>query len=290
MSAAYRSDDETLREKIRELRRQYLQELFDLSPIFFNIYKHRMGRIWAGLAGVLGAAWLVLNVLHSCLWLNTGPSDWSFSFMLFGAVLFPLVAYFLSQLFVGRILLRKLLLPYRYEGDAHLIIEQLKNFSVQQKAENATKALERLSIAMPLVALSLLAPLTIHMIVSLLFVSAPGWSSGFSVWILGSFIMVGHCHLLLAWLSWRYCSRVSSATVEEFTLLSGCGWRAFGYVVASSFLSGIFLGFFFPVLMLVVGVTGILFIPAMFGWARNALAFERTELELVLDLKQVIKR
>ena len=289
MSSAYRDDDDILRGRIRELRKQRLQELFELPPVFFQVYQRRVGRIWAGLAGILGFLGLVLGMLYVSLWLHASPTKWNFSALLLAAALFPVVAYFISQLFVGRLLLRKLLAPYQDEGEPHFLLESLRRLSVQQAAKESISTLERRSVGLLLVALSFLAPLTIHLVVSFLFTMGINWMENFGLWIAISLIIVGHCHLLLAWLSWGYSKRISGASVEEFALMQGAGWRALGLVTLSSFIPAIFAGPLFFILMIMVGVTGLLFIPAMFGWARNVLAYERAELELALDVKSILK-
>ena len=193
----------------------------------------------------------MLAVAYSALWLRADPSEWNFPSLLLGAVLFPAVAYLISQLFVGRLLLARLLSPYRPQGEPHQQLERLKDLSVQRVAEEAAHRLERLSIGLLLIAISLLAPLTIHMFVSFLFVRGFAWTDSFSVWIVASLVIVGHCHLLLAWLSWGYSKRVSGASIEEFALMQGAGWRALGVTTLSSFIPAIFAGPLFFVLMIV---------------------------------------
>jgi hypothetical protein len=290
MESAYRSDEEILQEKAQKLRRLRLQELVQLPPILHRLYVRRVGRVVAGAAALLGAILFLGAALFSMLrsWKFLGTSAHGYlTVWLFAVVTGAFVLYLCAQLLAGRSLLWRLLASLRTSSDLRATIERLSAQSPQTEVKQLTTRLEQLSIGLPLVALSLLAPLTIHFLVGLLISGGRIDARDFDSWIMTSAVLVGHCHLLLAYLSWRYSRHLIKSNIDGFLTLKSDGWTTFGLVVASSLVPGAFL---IGLPVVIVAITGILFIPYMFGWARETLARERTEIELAIDLAGVIKR
>ena len=132
-------------------------------------------------------------------------------------------------------------------------------------------------MAWPLAALALLAPLTLHYLYYLA-TEAPVARGSFDGWIGLSIAVVGHCHLLLAVLCWRFARRVRRRSAAELGHAPARdGWVALGLVTLASLVPGVAL---LGIPVLLVAVTGLLFIPAMFHWASLRVRRERHALAL----------
>src|SRR5262249_26382614 len=103
----------------------------------------------------------------------------------------------------------------------------------------------------------------------------------------------GHCHVVLAVLSWRFAHRLSRTPLGEVRHVHG--WGAFGWTTLSSFLpmfvalaaasmkshfyeGGVVVGAGLLVVIL-VGATVLGLIPATFAWMRRIIERERQALE-----------
>lgn len=129
--------------------------------------------------------------------------------------------------------------------------------------------LEAWGLALPLVGLSFAAPLSLHFVVgALLGVGA----RDFNQWVALSSILVGHAHLLLAALAGAYALSLCRRDGAGPALTSA---SVLGFTTAAAAIPGIFLLGLPPVLTL---LTGLLFVPAMFGWARRTVCAERAVL------------
>jgi len=146
----------------------------------------------------------------------------------------------------------------------------------------AARPLERAATAVPMMALALLLPLTIHFIVYAGIAGASGRvdTYAFDKWIAISLVIVGHCHLILAYLCWRFArAGVGRGGVG----VDDQGWLAWWIVIVASVFSGLVLVFFLPYAALalvfvvpgLVTTTGLLFIPALFGRAARRIRHER---------------
>lgn len=130
-----------------------------------------------------------------------------------------------------------------------------------------------LSLVLPMVAVSLLAPLTLHLPVALVLFSERGLHhtlAEFDKWMLYSAVLVLHCHLLLGGLAWRFVRRLARGQVH-FTEGSAAGMGALGWVTLASLMPGVFL---IGIPTGVVAITGLVFVPLMFRvagetWARE---------------------
>jgi hypothetical protein len=264
MDQAYRNDLDILRSQITQLRKRYISELFSLSPVFFDVYQRRLGRIWAGFAGVAGATFLGLYAI-----VEGNPNA---THVLLGAILFPFVAALISRLFVGRLLLQRLLSRIFESDEPHLLYERLRSESAKKNLKDSIERLEQLSVGLPLVALSLLAPLTIHLL--FFFLLGSNSLQSFDNWILGSLLLVGHSHIILACYSWSYSRTLAESPTSDFSSLGRRGWAVLWIVTACSLFPGVIFT------SSAVFITGLFFVPAMFGWASWALSKERLAIEI----------
>jgi len=125
------------------------------------------------------------------------------------------------------------------------------------------------SLALPLVAMSLLGPLTLHFPFA---ATADVSARDYGEWIQLSGMIVGIAHLVLAGMSVRYVSRLLAAQDTGVPLVLHREWMfALGIVVVASCLPGIVFLAIPPVL---TAVTGVVLVPMMFHWAHAALRDE----------------
>ena len=220
------------------------------SELLLQLYRNRVGRISAGIAGILGAAVLAFfTVGFVMVFSSNNDQKPLFAILFLGSIALCLVSYPLSRLFV------------------------------KSASEQSLIRIERLSIGLPLVGLSLLAPLASHLIISLFFLpfSSGAWLENFGGWVGLSILITGHCHLLLVLLSWLYSGALSQRSVGDFPSLDKKIMQTILLVGLSSALP------FFPFCMIVLVPTAALIVPAMFLWARRTIAYERAALELGED-------
>src|SRR5262249_59716756 len=99
------------------------------------------------------------------------------------------------------------------------------------------------SIAVPMTALALILPLTLHYAVALILrVSVPD-GRDFDGWISLSLLFVGHCHVVLAYQAWRF-ARALRETPDVFSvglIADRSGWQAWGVTIAASLVAGVLL-------------------------------------------------
>jgi hypothetical protein len=103
-----------------------------------------------------------------------------------------------------------------------------------------------------------------------------GWVRGFDWWICASLILVGIAHLALAYLSMRFADEVEETSLAELEHRSPrSGWAALGYTILWSALPGLVAA---GIPLIVVAITGLVFVPAMFGLMRRRVIAERVAL------------
>jgi len=135
-------------------------------------------------------------------------------------------------------------------------------------------AIEWRSVWVPMAALALLVPLSLHyLVVAGLRAGVPD-AHEFDGWISLSLLCVGHCHLVLCWQAWRF-GRALREQPDVFSvglLADRAGWHAWGVTIASSIVAGMAVLVVVPIAGValivvapaVVAATGLAFIPTMF--------------------------
>ena len=125
-----------------------------------------------------------------------------------------------------------------------------------------------------MMALALLAPLTIHLVVYALFRQRA--VDRFDTWIATSLVVVGHAHMVLAYLAWRFAKRMRALTTEAIAEgAAGRGFREYGYTVLASAIPSALLYLLPPIL---TAATGLLFVRPMFRAMTDAVVRERRAL------------
>jgi hypothetical protein len=271
MDHAYRSDyQQIITQRITSMRRS-CELLDDSLPELNRIRRARLARIAAGVAGIAGMA---LTVLFACTDSGELPTV-----SLLGSSVLAFATYGVARLilrFSSKIALTNALPAL--SGDLRTDIAELDAHDPAAGVLRRLSELETWSIALPMSATSLLAPLTLHW----LFVMMIGkgvQSFDFASWIRISLVVVGHAHLALIALSIGFAQRMHQASLEEVKSRSpNLDWaKAWGLTIAVAAMPGVLLLCFPP---LIAAVTGILFIPAMFVLARRCMIAERTTVEM----------
>lgn len=125
--------------------------------------------------------------------------------------------------------------------------------------------------SLPLVGLSLMAPLGIH--ATYLALKGDGLAQ-VSEWIGVSLVIVGHCHLVLAALGWRHGRQLMRVPKLGQSGL-GDGFKALGWTIVASLFPGVLLILVPPGL---VAITGLAFVPWAWWWVTSRSYHERDTL------------
>jgi hypothetical protein len=268
LAGFYRASGWSVGERLAALIAERRNELASLPGQLVQIHASRVGRVAAGAVGVLMGLGMFLSAAHE------GIREENYStLILILAWVAMLVAYTLFVLNAPALLRHRLRGAFRMSGKPHHDLARLEELGDSTlAARRIVTALERWSIALPLMAVSLLAPLTLH----LAFCAVVGWpdSESFSLWIGLSGMIVGHAHLFLAAASARFAWKLSRSQPHE---LVRYGWGIYGLTVAVSAVPGIVFLALPPAL---TALTGLCFVPLMFGWARRTVSRERELLAL----------
>jgi hypothetical protein len=229
----------------------------------------RVARIAAGVTGVAGAAVLAGTTAASHL-AHAHVTKGTLSAILLGAWPIMGLAYI-----AGRVdWWRRAGEPTRAAArarDLHAEIARLEQEVPVAPMRERARRLERASVTLPLAALALLGPLTLHAAVFEVCWGDP--ISQFDTWIALSLAIVGHAHLVLVWMCHRFAKKVERSTSGEIRATWFMdSWRASGYTIIASAIPGIVLALLPPIL---TAVTAFCIVPAAFRKVANAIATER---------------
>jgi hypothetical protein len=249
--------------ELAEARRRALAEL---PPELSRIHAARTART------ALGVCWTVAGLI--LLGQGVGrsgdaPPDGVAHQIIVAGLVYGAIAYALAWI-AARVAWRARVAPQVAPTlDVHRRIDLLRAAAPAGEARRLLSRGELASIAFPLVGLSLLLPLTVH----LGWVAVTGndpFAMDFDEWVAFSAKWVGHCHLICAALAWRYARRVTASPARPASALGLYGW-----VVLSSLFPGIVL-LGYPVL--IVAVTGLVLLPA-FPYLAHRIRVEREVIE-----------
>jgi hypothetical protein len=266
MSMAYRGLEALAERRLEEA------EVESVSlPLLCRAYERRVARTAAGLVGLIGGVAMFGDALRLMIENSTvnPSSSGELTVLLVGAWALALPTYFVAQV-VARTRWRRLgVSAIDRTGDAAKDLAELELRVPRVAALRRAAARERWSIALPMVALSLLTPLTLHLLVACAFGLAPSYGQ----WIAISVALVGHAHVALAVTCWMWAKRVAATPTEELIAGKPRGW---GKSLAAAFVCGLVPG---VVLLAVppalVIITGLVFIPAMYSAMHHQVTSER---------------
>lgn len=143
--------------------------------------------------------------------------------------------------------------------------------------ETALRRLETASTMLPMIAISMLAPLTLHLGFATLM---DGWKpESFSEWIAISGAIVGHAHIALAVTAALHARKLARSDVDAIAAMpTHKPWlTALGVAVLAASIPGIILLVVPPIL---TALTGFVFVPAMYLFMRHRLVSERTAMRV----------
>jgi hypothetical protein len=277
-ACAYRSLEPVVRQRLADLR-----ERRDRDALFVDVARRvverRIGRAIGGGVGIAigGAAFLVALASFVCSGELSHRARVASTVLLLTAWPAALLSGATSRL-VSRALGADVRVPL--SGNPSIDLARLEAADPLRHACDVAMRWEQASAALPLAALSLVAPLTIHWIVWTVFSgSFPGVSKleDFGTWIGISAIIVGHAHLALLVCAVRWaCLLRARATGELCSDVTRSWGLALLVAGGAACLPGVVLLAIPP--LLVLG-TGLLFVPWMFIAMARGIERERFALE-----------
>jgi hypothetical protein len=272
----YRSADEALRRRRDELVCQRQLEVATLPAVVPGVYVRRSARVFASAVGIGCAAFMAIAAAARRDGLTTILQA---SWLLMGGTY--LLARLAAQAYVRRALERAFVPGASSSADVLRFEALTPALVVRELADR----LEWRSVALPMTALALFLPLTLHYLVAgMLRASVPD-GRDFDGWISLSLLFVGHCHIVLAYQAWRF-ARVLRGTRDVFSvglIADRSGWHAWGITILSSLVAGVLLLLIVPIAGIalvivapaVVAATGLAFIPTMFARMGRLIREER---------------
>jgi hypothetical protein len=284
-ACAYRSLEPVLQERLAVLQERRAKDTSQVEAAR-RVAMRRMGRAWGG-AVALGIAVLAFVAGLLALPATYDTDKWLrelATVLLFAAPVVGLVVLVCGRLFGRAWLTWTLDVPLRLTGDAATDLSRLESTDPLQESREVAMRWERASIALPLAAVSMLAPLTIHGVVW----GMLSWPSGnmtvsslsdYGEWIALSALIVGHAHLavLIGTVRWAFRLRETPTVRLGVDLHKHWGLTLLVAMGVACVPGIVLLGI--PPLM--VGITGIAFLPATYGLAARAVVSERFELDAV---------
>ena len=277
-ACAYRSLEPVFRQRLAELRERRDRDalLVDLAR---RVGERRVGRTIGGGVGVAlgGAAFAVAIASFMCPAGLDGRARVASTILLLVAWPAALLCGATARL-VARVLVADA--PVALSGNPSIDLARLEAADPLRQAWEVAMRWERTSAALPMAALSLVAPLTIHWLVWSLFSrSFPDASKlqDFGWWIGISGILVGHAHLALLVGAVRWARRLRACPTVALRSDLTASWGLALLVSAGvACLPGVVLLAIPPILVL---ATGLLFVPWMFMAMARSIERERLALD-----------
>jgi len=266
---AYRSAyDHVVGTRLRELSAEYDRAKPHL-PAMRRALASRYARAAAGAVGISGAVAMVVLAIASD---DEGPT-----YALLGAGILMVATYALVRIALGvraRVARDVLTLP-ALSGETHTDLARLDRANPLAALRAELARIEPWSLELPLVATSLLAPLTLHFFVVTLLSGVDARS--FATWIRVSLAIVGHAHIALAVCAVRFARKLRREEVANVHREWG---KALAVAVGVAAFPGVILFVVPPALS---ALTGGAFIPWMFLFAAASFRAERFAQALALD-------
>lgn len=286
MFLAYRSDDDALQDRLDVLLEARRDEVSSVAGELRRIYARRVARSVAGGIAALGGAAMLLGGLHRFLvacggWLSLhrAPDDGVLVGLLCGGAFAGGLAYLPARLAAGAAFDRTLRESIALTGNVRRDLLRLERARPREAARASIERLEAVSAALPLVAAALLGPLLLHLLAWLFATGGVGdrHLADFDPWIAASVPFAGLAHVVLATLGAQFAMSLAEKSTEDLLATPARqGWVAFGLTALAGMVPGAVLLLIPPLL---VGLTGLLFIPLSFRATSLVVAGERQALE-----------
>jgi hypothetical protein len=279
-ACAYRSLEPVLVQRLTDLRERRERDA-SLVQVARGVASRRIGRAIGGAVGVAAAAVMFLLATTSFLWESQAKSRAQAASTLLLLLAWPIAA---AATLVARRVVRSSLSrdarePMSGDPAADLAVLQARD-PLRDTCATAMRW-ERRSAALPLAAISLLAPLTLHWLVwqVLRLPETPGLSAEeFGVWIGISGIVVGHAHVaLLLYAAVDWTGKLRLLPTDSLRARLGRTWGiAVAWAVGVAAVPGVVL---LAVPPLLAAVTAMAFVPLMFILTARCIQKERLVLE-----------
>ncbi len=269
MNGLYRDGTDGARRELGERWQARVEAAARLPRVFRRTYARRYARAVAGgvLAAVAVAMFACAAMLGARGGLFTTRSDGTLTMLLLHAWVAAVGAYVVTNAWARRRFDRTLARALAPTGELYADLDRARHEAPVDVAAAIARRPARLSLALPLIGLSLALPLTLHLAVCALFSSGRVDLAEFDGWIASSALLVGHSHVVLAVCAWFWARKVHRV-----------GWKrakdplhAWLWTTLSSAVPGLML---FGVPVVLVAVTGA-FIPLVFPMVAIRFHFER---------------
>lgn len=282
MIASYRDPRYAASIRIEELRARGHDLLEGVPEELTRIHARRVARISAGVVAIAGFCGMIVSAIAGV----DRPQYSAFLYVhptlfLVASVALSLAVYFLARSVASRTFARRVWSSFDDGQDELSRLARLENDSVRWAAARIVHASEKQSLALPMAGISLLAPLSLHLVVWCVLgdgdIGSRRWLSGFDWWICASLLLVGIAHVVLAGLCVRFAGKVADASLASLSRKSPMsGWAVLGWTVLAACVPGV-IAFAIPVA--IVFVTGV-FIPLMFAFMHRRAIEERRALDV----------
>lgn len=250
-------------------------ELTPMLPALRAVTRARLARIAAGGVGVAAA----LAMTFCAAWFSDKSSDPSPTYALLYGSLAAMGTWLVARtgLGLGARLRRRESGELRLSGQ---LDEDLARIDAQDpraelhRVERLANRLELPSVALPAAGISFLFPLLSHWLFLLVTGSAREMGD-FAQWIRISLVIVGHAHIALVVCGFLFAKKLRGLSLDALTDLKiHREWlKAWLITIGVSCLPGILLVLVPPIL---VAITGIAFIPAVWLLLHRAVRAERS--------------
>lgn len=282
MIASYRDPRYAASIRIQQIQERSEDRPEGVPEELTHIHARRVARTAAGGVAIAGFVAMVIAVLVDVFWLRqSAAASVHPTLFLAGAVTLSVVTYVVARAAAASRFERRVWASFDGGQDELSRLARIEDDSVRRAAARLAGAGEKTSVALPMAGVSLLAPLSLHLVVWSLCggeVGSAWWLDAFDGWIGTSLLLVGVAHLTLACLCGRFADKVGASSLVALSRSTPMsGWAAFGWTVLASCLPGIVALAIPP---LIVAATGIVFIPYMFRFMHGRVVDERTALDL----------
>ncbi len=281
MVLAYRSDEDVLQARLSALLDERSAEVARSAEVLRGVYARRVARAVSGGVAALGGAAVLLG--GAVQWLS-GRSLFSLhpqpggplTRILLGSMAASALAYLPARALAASAFSRALRDDLSLSGSVRIDLVRVERAQPRRIARRLIEETEAMSASLPLIGAALLAPLALHLVVWLLFSSgdhlAPSLEQ-FDAWIAMSAPIAGFAHIVLAVRASRYGKVLGEMPTAALVARPAKeGWAALALTAASGFFPGAVLILIPP---LVIGLTGLSFIPLSFYAISRAVVRER---------------
>lgn len=268
-SAYRRSDDGALRERRDDLFAARKDELAEARPLV-AVAARRVAAVAGGATAAAGAAILVGLAIGRALIERPREGGGSLTLALLGGVAASLAVWGATRVGAQALLGARLARDITVSDDPRRDLPRLEQAEVVARAVRWARRFPVAANALPLCGFALLAPLSLHWVVS-------GLSGGgsFDEWIAISLVVAGHSHIAVAVASWLYARRLATAPRPRHWLAAS--------MIALAVAAGVAIVptvVFAPIL---VFATGLIPLPLAFALASWRASRERALLAAMDD-------